>query len=310
MSEKENVVTKDYKDRLFQFIFGQADHKDWTLSLYNAVNDSDYADPEAIEFNTIKEALYLGMHNDVSFIIAQEMNLYEHQSTYNPNMPLRQMQYVSGAYEAYVKKHKLNKYGVTQVMLPTPHLIVFYNGAREVDDCVILNLSDAFSEDTRDTSDIQVRVKMLNINAGRNKKLMEQCRPLFEYAWVMDTSRRYKLEGHEDPVDETIRIMPMDFVIRDFIMAHREEVKDMLLTEYNEAASHELFQLEGERIGHEKGLKEGLKEGLEKGLKQGADVARLENIRTAMQKLNLSADAAMDFFDIPQELREKYAKEL
>lgn len=84
----------------------------------------------------------------------------------------------------------------------------------------------------------------------------------------------------------------------------------MLLTEYNEAESHELFQLEGERIGHEKGLKEGLKEGLEKGLKQGADVARLENIRTAMQKLNLSADAAMDFFDIPQELREKYAKEL
>jgi|GEM_PF-1889434 len=92
------------------------------------------------------------------------------------------------------------------------------------------------------------------------------------------------------------------FVIRDFIMAHREEVKNMLLTEYNEAASHELFQLEGERIGHEKGLKEGLK--------QGADGARLEDIRTAMQKLNLSADAAMDFFDIPQELREKYAKEL
>jgi hypothetical protein len=114
----------------------------------------------------------------------------------------------------------------------------------------------------------------------------------------MDTSRRYKLEGHEDPVDETIRLMPMDFVIRDFIMAHREEVKDMLLTEYNEAESHELFQLEGERIGHEKGLKE------------GADGARLEDIRTAMQKLNLSADAAMDFFDIPQELREKYAKEL
>jgi hypothetical protein len=88
------------------------------------------------------------------------------------------------------------------------------------------------------------------------------------------------------------------FVIRDFIMAHREEVKDMLLTEYNEASSHELFQLEGERIGREKGLKE------------GADGARLEDIRTAMQKLNLSADAAMDFFDIPQELREKYAKEL
>ena len=82
-----------YKDRLFNFIFGSEENKAWTLSLYNAVNGSSYTDPTAIEINTIKEVMYLGMHNDVSFLIADNMNLYEQQSTYNPNMPLRFLQY-------------------------------------------------------------------------------------------------------------------------------------------------------------------------------------------------------------------------
>ncbi len=78
-----------YKDRLFTFIFGSPENKAWTLSLFNAVNGSNYDDPDDIEINTIKEVLYLTMHNDVSFLIDGQMNLYEQQSSYNPNMPLR-----------------------------------------------------------------------------------------------------------------------------------------------------------------------------------------------------------------------------
>lgn len=85
-----------YKDRLFSFIFGSDEHKDWTLSLYNAVNGSSYDDPESIVITTIRDALYLGMHNDVSFIISNEMNMFEQQSTFNPNMPLRMLQVAKG----------------------------------------------------------------------------------------------------------------------------------------------------------------------------------------------------------------------
>lgn len=95
MSEANN----QYKDRLFNYIYGNEGNKAWTLSLYNAVNGSDYRDPDAIEITTIKEVLYLGMHNDVSFMISDEMNLYEQQSGYNPNMPLRQLQYAGNLYE-------------------------------------------------------------------------------------------------------------------------------------------------------------------------------------------------------------------
>ena len=74
-------VNRKYKDRVFKFIFGNPENKAWTLSLYNAVNGSQYRNPEDIQFNTIEDAVYLGMKNDVSFIIRSEMNLWQHQKT-------------------------------------------------------------------------------------------------------------------------------------------------------------------------------------------------------------------------------------
>ena len=83
----------EYRDRLFNFLFGNSEHKEWTLSLYNAVNGTSYTDPEQITITTIRQVLYMGMHNDVSFMIVGEMNLYEQQSSFNPNIPLRMLQY-------------------------------------------------------------------------------------------------------------------------------------------------------------------------------------------------------------------------
>ncbi len=100
--ELKNVTLNgEYKDRLFNFIFGSPENRKWTLSLYNAVNGSAYTDENEIEINTIKEVLYLGMHNDTSFLISGKMNVYEHQSSYNPNMPLRQLQYLGSLCEGY-----------------------------------------------------------------------------------------------------------------------------------------------------------------------------------------------------------------
>ena len=100
-----------YKDRLFNFIFGSEENKAWTLSLYNAINGSSYTDPSAIEITTIKEVMYLGMHNDTSFLIYEVLELWEQTSTFNPNLPLRMMQYAGNLYEKFIKQHGLNKYG-------------------------------------------------------------------------------------------------------------------------------------------------------------------------------------------------------
>ena len=82
---------REYKDRLFNFIFGREENREWTLSLYNAINGSDHTDASLIEFNTLGDVLYMGMKNDTSFILSNRMSVYEHQSSYNPNMPVRML---------------------------------------------------------------------------------------------------------------------------------------------------------------------------------------------------------------------------
>ncbi len=259
------TVNREYKDRLFNFIFGHEDNRAWTLSVYNAVNGTSYTDPELIQINTIKDVLYLGMHNDVSFLIAGEVNLYEQQSTFNPNMPLRLLQYLGNLYEKYVTENNLNKYGSERIDLPVPKLVVFYNGEKEQPDELMLRLSDAFPEGA--DADVEVRVRMLNINHGRNSKLLNACQPLKEYSWLMnrirDNIRENKKAGIDKDqvvikaVDQAIEETPMDYVLKPFLEVHRAEVKGMLLTEYNEAEAMKLFELDGERRGIRIGRTEG-----------------------------------------------------
>lgn len=267
--KKENQVNKEHKDRLFNYIFGRPENREWTLSLYNAVNESHYTDASLIEFNTLKDVLYIGMRNDTSFLIVGTMNVYEHQSSYNPNMPLRQLEYVSKLFSGYISDHKLNKYGESVIKLPTPKLVVFYNGTKECPDEKFLYLSDSF-EPVGVESDVEVKVRMLNINAGRNKKIMQACKPLAEYAWFIEQFRQKQKENADivEAMNLVIKQMPADYQIRPFLVKHQAEVCGMLDTEYNEAEIKELFKEDGRREGRVEGRAEGRAEGRVEGSKQ------------------------------------------
>ena len=256
------TASREYKDRLFGFIFGSPGNEAWTLSLYNAVGGTSYEDPSAVEINTIREALYLGMHNDVSFLIADEVSVYEQQSTYNPNMPLRMLQYAGNLYERYVVGRKLNKYGRRLLRLPAPRMVVFYNGGEDKPDETVLRLSDSFPEGA--ASDIEVRVRMVNVNEGRSPGLLAACAPLREYAWLVARVREAVVAGTDvgEAVDRAITAMPTSFEIKDFLEEHRAEVVGMLLTEYDEVQAMELFREEGRDEGRKEGRTEGVLETL------------------------------------------------
>ena len=255
------MINTKYKDRLFSFIFGRPERKEWTLSLYNAVNGSSHTDPEEIEIVTMEDILYMGMKNDMSFLITDTANMYEQQSTYNPNMPVRKLMYAARLYDRYIHVNRLNIYSTKQIRLPVPKLVTFYNGMEEREDD-ILELKDAFlTEDGKPAeteSDIQVRVRMININYGKNKELMGACRPLSEYAWFIAEIRRNN-QGMdiETAVDSALEAMPEEFGLKKFLVANKAEVKQMCITEYNEAETMEQFREEGRKEGREEGREEG-----------------------------------------------------
>ncbi len=261
-TKTETHVRSEHKDRLFNFIFGREENKAWTLSLFNAVNGSSYDDPAQIEFNTLEDVLYMGMRNDTSFLIADLMNLYEHQSTFNPNMPLRMLEYVGRLFSSYLFLTDANKYGSSRIHLPVPKLLVFYNGEREVADETVLYLSDLFDATRRDESDVEVRVRMLNINYGRNRALMEACKPLAEYSWFIArireagetlkelTSEDWETEARSmlaDAAGRALDEMPEDFVIREYMLKHRAEVIGMLDTEFDIKEIERLFKADARR---------------------------------------------------------------
>ena len=229
-------ANREYKDRLFKFIFGNPENKAWTLSLYNAINNSSYTDPEAIRLTTLEDAVYMSMKNDTSFLIGDTMNFYEQQSSFNPNMPMRFLIYAGILYGRYIddKANKYYKFSSTLQKAPTPKCICFYNGTKSAEDRVILKLSDAFSSDSE--PDIELRVTMININYGHNKELMEACKPLKEYAWFIDRvrSNHKKMNNLEQAIDAALDELDNDALIKPFLLKNQSEVKAMCITEYDD----------------------------------------------------------------------------
>lgn len=267
-----NGINREYRDRLFKFIFGNPNNKEWTLSLYNAVNGSNYTDASAIRFNTIENAVYMSMKNDTSFLITDTMNFYEQQSSFNPNMPMRFLIYAGMAYSKYIVENKnYHRYSSVQQKAPAPRCICFYNGTADKDDRVILKLSDSFENGCH--SDIEVTVTMININFGHNKELLDNCVPLKEYAFFVDKIRinRKTKETLEEAVEAALEELPDDSVIKPFLLANKAEVKHMCITEYDEERTFAEQREEGMAEGMAKGLAEGIAKGMAEGMTKGIE---------------------------------------
>ena len=250
----ETNVKRNYKDTVFRMLFQE---KETLLSLYNAVNGTDYNNPEDLEITTLQDAVYMNYKNDVSFVFDFVLNLYEHQSTINPNMPLRDLIYVTKVLQGQIRDQDL--YSSRQIKLPTPRFVVFYNGTEPQPQKQVLKLSDAFEKQLDDV-ELELTVTIYNINYGNNKELLEACQTLNEYAQYVEMVRQYLkdyplLEAVELAVDTCIR----QGILRDFLKKNRAEAIEMSIFEYDEEKHMRSEREIWENAGREAGILETLK---------------------------------------------------
>ena len=235
-------INRNNKDELFKFVFGRPDKKEWLLSLYNAINHSHHENPDDIKITTIESVVYMSMKNDLSFLIDSTMSFYEHQSAFQPNLPLRMLLYASMVYSKFVKtkKNRISLYSGIPQVIPVPKLVCLYNGKRDIGESMVLKLTEALPG--WEKSDIEASVLMLNINRGRNKEIMDACRPLSEYSnFIADVRQLYSETGDKDYAVETaILNLPGDSEIRTFLESNLAEVKMKCLTEYNAEREREI----------------------------------------------------------------------
>lgn len=248
-------ANRAYKDTIFRWIFSD---KENLLSLYNAIAGKDYKDPEKLTIVTLENAVYMGMKNDLAFVLETGLYLYEHQSTYNPNIPLRDLFYIASEYQKFVDQKSLYSSSVQKI--PTPRFLVFYNGMdKKVADREVLKLSSMYENET-DEPDLELKVTMLNINAGHNKELLENCHILGEYAQYVDRVRKYATQMDlNHAVERAITECIQEGILAEFLQRNRAEVFKVSIFEYDKEKEEKKLR----KAEYEHGLEDGIVQGRE-----------------------------------------------
>lgn len=277
----EKVSTnRTYKDSLFKILFGREEHKQNALDLYNAVNGTDYTNLDDLEFNTIEDVVYMKMKNDVSFLFDSKVNLYEAQSTYNPNMPLRGLIYFGQVYGGFLNRSEWNPYGSELITLPTPKFVVFYNGMQDRPERQTLCLTDAMDQPKQ--SDVEVTCQMLNINNDAGGEILERCRVLKEYSILIQRIRDNMASGMSlaEAADRAVDDCINEHILEEILRKEKGEIMLSFLTEYDEEKHLRLER------------KESFKKGLEKGLEKGIESGKLDTLKSLVDDGILTVDDA------------------
>ena len=287
---------REYKSDVFSMLLQD---KKRAMEIYNAINGTDYDDPELVEMTTLDDKSFsLTVRNDASFILDANLSLYEHQSTYCPNMPLRDLLYFASIIQKQIKAQKRDIYGGRILKIPVPHFVVFYNGKENAPDQYDLRLSDAFEKET-ENPEIELVCHVYNINNGKNVPLLSKCQTLREYMYFVDMVRKNnEISGNlEDAIEKAINQCMEENVLRDFLAQHREEVMHVMTLDYTFERRLEMQRAEaiedGERIGKEIGKEEKLSEQIRKKIQKGKPLDQIadeleevpETIRPLYEKI-------------------------
>lgn len=250
---------REYKSDVFSMLL--EDPKN-ALEVFNGVNGTDYDDPNELVIHRLDKGISLSIRNDASFILDMNLSLYEHQSTYSPNIPLRNLIYLVNLLQKLINKKDL--YGSRLIKIPTPHFAVFYNGTENRPEVEELRLSTAF-EHTMDSPEIELHCKVYNINKGNNVELLRRCPVLRDYMYFVDKVRFYigQLGDLPEELEEAIELAIDDcinnHVLEDFMKSRRSEVVKVTQLDYTHERRMKLVQQEE----YEHGLQQGIQNGLD-----------------------------------------------
>ncbi|MCL2845888.1 MAG: Rpn family recombination-promoting nuclease/putative transposase [Chitinivibrionia bacterium] len=265
MSAKAN---REYKDSVFTSLFGE---KDKLLELYNAIQNTNYGEETDIQITTLENVLYMEQMNDISFVIDNKfVVLIEHQSTINPNMPLRMLLYMGRVYEKIIEAETL--YKQNRITIPRPEFIVLYNGKTDYPDEETLKLSDMFEQKEGALPELELIVKVYNINEGKNPQFAERSETLKGYEMFIAMARNYEKNMSRD---EAIKKAILDCLEKNVLSTYfndkGSEVINMLLTEWKTEDALRVRGDEERARGMQLGITQGMRQVAVNMLNDGVD---------------------------------------
>ena len=230
MEGRGTALNRQIKDTVFRLLFSD---KERLLSLYNALSPKRCDNINELTVVTLADAIYMEVKNDIAFLVGTDIHLWEHQSTTNPNMPLRFLEYIAAEYQKLIETNKKNLYSRTLIKLPQPQFVVFYNGVEDTADHEVMKLSDAFEGEGKSLT-LELVADMYNINAGRNDALLDTCAALKGYSeFVRRIRENQKTLPFEHAVKKSVDDCIRDGILEDFLRSNRSEVVGMSIFEFD-----------------------------------------------------------------------------
>ena len=271
-----------YKDSVFADLFGEdINAKKNFLALYNTLYAANYHSTSVLKNIRLKQTMYMSFANDVSYLVDNKIIvLAEHQSTVNPNMPLRCLEYVTRLYEHI--QNPRDRYSRTLKKIPMPAFYVFYNGVEKFPAKQILKLSDSFIMQS-ETVNLELVVKLININYDKNSQILKSCELLGQYSLFVDAVRRHTAVDKEHGFENAIKECIKNDILREYLQRKSREVINMLIAEYDYATDIAVQREEAGRIAFVNGIKQGKSLGLIEGNAEGSHQAKLETARILKQ---------------------------
>ena len=265
---------RNYKDSVFVDLFSEDEKaKENFLSLYNALHDTALEDTEQLKNIRLDQVLYMTFYNDVSYLVGNKIIvLAEHQSTINPNMPLRCLEYVSRLYETLFESKE--KYSRKLLKIPTPEFYVFYNGEEPFPCDKTLKLSDAFIEKTTETS-LDLIVKVININRQNRHPILEKCKTMQEYSIFVETLRKWKEIDTQNGFQKAVEECISNDILREYLKRKTKEVLNMLLAEYDYETDIAVQRAEEREIAFAEGAYQNKLETAAAFKRLGLDIAKI-----------------------------------
>lgn len=225
-----------YKDSLFRAIFNDQER---LARLYKALSGNEVS-PEEININTLSGVFMNDIKNDISFCVGNRLIiLLEHQSTWNPNMPLRFFWYLGNLYRDLVDKDVI--YKGTLLKIPAPEFYVLYNGTQNIPYFQKLKLSDAFEVPSPSLS-LELVADCYNINYAESKEVLEHCHDLMAYSVFIAKVREHVKDGISlfDAVRKAIHYCESHELMADYFQKHESEVFNMVNFEWDPIRAKEV----------------------------------------------------------------------
>ena len=313
-----NRIRRNHKDSLFCRLFAE---KENALSLYNALTGSSYTSADGLEIVTLEDAVYLSQKNDCAVCVQSSLALFEQQSSWNPNMPLRGLLYFAAEYAGWLARNKKDVHSGGLVKIPAPNYYVLYNGTERDVETKDLKLSDAFE---KPAEGYEWTAHVVNVNAGHNTAILDRCELLGEYADFIADARQKQQEGlsPKDAVDAAVdACIQRDGKLAEFMRKHKAEVNGMYLFGVDFEKIHreaviekvrEEVRQEREKVREEarqerEKVREEARQEREKVREEVRDEERKTGLRNLMDSMSLTITQAMDALKIPEADRDKYA---